>query len=225
MHKCAETNDLAGFSYFLGGLHPEPIDSKDRWGNTCLILASERGYWQFVKAVLKEGANPGETNAKGQTAMHAAVIGGHLKVVKALYEAGASVLERDNTGALPAHYAAQADNATMLCALLQCQDPGDDKVETRLAIFEGTMNNGMTPAHSAAVFDSPKALEYLHSLGCDLERRDHFGETCAHKAARFQALAALEVLRRLGVDGTARNIEGDTPNLLERDILRTWLVE
>ncbi|KAJ8602942.1 hypothetical protein CTAYLR_001523 [Chrysophaeum taylorii] len=223
IHKCAETNDLAGLRQFLSGLHPEPIDIQDRWGNTCLVLASERGYAHFVKALLKEGADPKIRNAKGQTAVHAAVVGGHVKVLKTLHSAGASVLDRDNTGALPAHYAAQADDATILAALYDCCRQDEDG---RKLILEGTMNGGMTPAHSAALFDSPDALAYLNSLGCDLDAQDEARETPAHKAARVQALGAVAYLRaQTAADFCVRNAEGDTPDDLLRDNTRAWLCE
>lgn len=216
IHKCAERDDLAGFKEFRSGLHPVPIDEPDRAGNSCLILASQRGFASFVAALLADGADTNVANNKGQTAMHAAVVGRHAAVVRALYQAGASVLARDNTGALPAHYAAQANDASMLEVLFECRTPDDE--EARRTILEGTMNAGMTPAHSAALFDSPQALEYLHSVGCDLEARDSCGDTCAHKASRVQALSALQVLRGLGVSFLVKNNDDETPDQLARDI-------
>lgn len=118
MHKCAETNNLSGLNHFL---RTEDVDAQDRWGNTCLHLACEKGFLEFVERLLDHDADPLARNNKGWTAAHAACVGGHAKAFRALYETGLSVRERDNTGATPAHYAAQADNAELLATIHRCQ--------------------------------------------------------------------------------------------------------
>ena len=194
--RCAETNDLAGLRDFRSGLHPVDIDAQNEWGNSCLILASERGHLETVKFLVDDGARVSLRNQKGQTAVHAAVVGGHSEVLRFLATAqdldGTPIVcARDKTGALPAHYAAQADNAHILKVLLDC-------CPDRPRVLEGTMHNGLSPAHCAALFNSPKALDFLHQAGCDLEKPDlKSQEACAQKAKRVEALDALDFLRSI----------------------------
>ena len=225
MHKCAETNNLSGLMHFL---LTEDIDAKDRWGNTCLVLACERGYSGFVDVLLEHGADTSVRNNKGWTAAHAATVGGHSQIFLTLYENGASVNERDNTGATPAHYAAQADNVEVLMMIHKCQPSPDGESLASTGntdVLEGTMNNGNTPAHCAALFDSPAALTFLHKVGCDLEARCAYAETPMIKAARAQALRALKYLRDNGskhAETEHRNVEGDNARALVVDNMRHW---
>lgn len=242
MHKCAETNNLSGLHFFL---KTEDVNAKDRWGNTCLVLACERGYPGFVDVLLEHGADPSVRNNKGWTAAHAATVGGHSRIFHALWETGAPVDERDNTGATPAHYAAQADNVEGLMMIHKCQGhpggapaapagAGDAKdgedaaaapTKPKVDVLEGRMNNGNTPAHVAALFDSPAALTYLHKTGADLEARCKSGETPMIKAARAQALRALKFLTDNGSPNALTehvNVEGDNARALVVDNMRHW---
>uniref|UniRef100_A0A7S3K6F1 Uncharacterized protein n=1 Tax=Aureoumbra lagunensis TaxID=44058 RepID=A0A7S3K6F1_9STRA len=219
MHKCAASDDMSGVKKFRGGLHPTEIDAQDRWGNTALALACQRGHTNVVRTLLEDGASLSVQNSKGQSPMHIAVIGGHIETMKILAEYGADSCVRDNTGSLPAHYAAQADDIQALEALL------DISRET----LNGRMHNGMTPAHTAALFDSPNALRFLHehSAQCNLlSNIDLAGETCAHKAARVQALRALHYLESIGaLSSSLCNYEGDSASHLAKDQLSAWRFE
>ena len=85
MHKCAETNNLSGMGHFL---RTGDVDARDRWGNTCLHLACEKGFLEFVERLLDHEADPLARNNEGWTAAHAACVGGHAKVFRALSTAG-----------------------------------------------------------------------------------------------------------------------------------------
>ena len=153
--------------------------------------------------------------------------------------------ERDNTGAMPAHYAAQADNCELLATIHQCQKrPGEsdddeegdgaagDDASARppdeplpVEVLQGRMNNGNTPAHVAALFDSPAALDFLHRVGCDLELTCRDGETPLIKAARAQAVRAYKFLLENGTRGAdvdVRNCENDNARALVADNMRFW---
>ena len=94
MHKCAETNNLSGLGHFL---RTGDVDARDRWGNTCLHLACEKGFLEFVERLLDHEADPLARNNKGWTAAHAACVGGHAKVFRALSTAGV-LLRRASVG-------------------------------------------------------------------------------------------------------------------------------
>ena len=92
-------------------------------------------------------------------------------------------------------------------------------------VLEGKMNNGNSPVHVAALFDSPHALEYLRSVGCDLEPRCQSGETPLVKAARAQAMRAYKFLLEHGTPHAEiehRNREDDNARQLIIDNTRHW---
>lgn len=46
------------------------MDVRDNFGNTALIVACQNGHKRALKAVLRRGADPNATNARGNTALH-----------------------------------------------------------------------------------------------------------------------------------------------------------
>ena len=98
MHKCAETNNLRGLGHFL---RTGDVDARDRWGNTCLHLACEKGFLEFVERLQDHEADPLARNNKGWTAAHAACVGGHAKVFRALSTAGAPSTRERRTASTP----------------------------------------------------------------------------------------------------------------------------
>eukprot|EP00386_Alphamonas_edax_P006887 GDKI01022324.1.p2 GENE.GDKI01022324.1~~GDKI01022324.1.p2 ORF type:complete len:316 (+),score=110.94 GDKI01022324.1:101-1048(+) len=75
-----------------------------------------------------------------------------------------------------------------------------------------TTKHKQTVAHIAAQKNMAKVLEYLHSIGCDLnvQRESDMG-TPLHLAIYYQQILAIEKLRSLpGVDASIKNSYGET---------------
>ena len=64
-------------------------DSKDIFGNTALMKASQDGHESRVRALLEAGADKDAKNNDGRTALMFASENGHESCVRALLEAGA----------------------------------------------------------------------------------------------------------------------------------------
>lgn len=47
-----------------------PVDVRDNFGNTILIVACQNGHKRALKAALRRGADPNAVNARGNTALH-----------------------------------------------------------------------------------------------------------------------------------------------------------
>ena len=70
------------------------VNAKDRYGQTALMLAANRGYNIVVELLIEHGAELNVTAKYGLSAIMLAVIGGHVHVIRALAEAGADVTLR-----------------------------------------------------------------------------------------------------------------------------------
>jgi ankyrin repeat protein len=67
------------------------LDSKDRFGQSALMLAALGGHFAAVQVLLAAGANPDVTAKFGLSALMLAVINGHEPVARALAAAGADL--------------------------------------------------------------------------------------------------------------------------------------
>jgi ankyrin repeat protein len=216
VHKCADSDNVAGLKHFVLDKACDP-STQDRWGNTPLHLAATRGHTNSLSLLLELESDPNAKNNKGWTPAHEAAVGGHCDILEILFERGADMTLRDVTGGTAAHLAAQSDNAEVLETLHKFQE-----FPLGPEVLEVKMNNGMTPAHQAALYNSPNALRFLASTGANLDARDMMNETPAHKAARSQKQEALAVLREVGCDPSRRNDEDDDVEDLLVDEARCW---
>ena len=66
-----------------------PVDSRDRYGNTPLTIASQNGHKRLVKLALANGADPNASNHQGNTALHFANQYGYTTVANYLISKGA----------------------------------------------------------------------------------------------------------------------------------------
>jgi uncharacterized protein len=75
-----------------------PIDSRDRHGQTALMIASHGGHPAVVECLLRHGANPDMTAKHGLSALMLAIVAGHEQIARTLVRAGADLTIR-GTGA------------------------------------------------------------------------------------------------------------------------------
>ena len=72
---------------------------------TCLMEASEKGYFDIVQYLLENGADTVITDIKGQSALHMTAENGHLSITKLLVDSGMT-MTKDNDGLTPLMLAA-----------------------------------------------------------------------------------------------------------------------
>ena len=75
-----------------------PIDSRNRHGQTALMIASHGGHLAVVECLLRHGASPDMTAKHGLSALMLAIIAGHEPVARTLVRAGTDLTIR-GTGA------------------------------------------------------------------------------------------------------------------------------
>lgn len=81
------------------------VDSKDRDGNTALILAAQRGQEDAAAVLIRAKAKLDIDNRDGMTALSLAAQNGNLHIVEMLVKAGADVTLQDRTGRTPLEWA------------------------------------------------------------------------------------------------------------------------
>jgi ankyrin repeat protein len=69
------------------------------FGDSALILASQRGHLRTVEALLSRGARVNQVNRFGETALMLASLAGHAEIVRVLLQNGANPNARDVDGA------------------------------------------------------------------------------------------------------------------------------
>jgi len=65
------------------------IDSKDRYGQTALMIAATQGHTEVVRLLVEKGAELNTTAKYHLSPLMLAVINGHKEIVRILAEAGA----------------------------------------------------------------------------------------------------------------------------------------
>ncbi len=78
-----------------------PVDGRDQFGNTPLIIACQNGHARLVKVLLRHGAAVGAANRSGNTGLHYAVAFGFTALSDFLIAQGADDKLRNVAGLTP----------------------------------------------------------------------------------------------------------------------------
>ena len=117
----------------LNILHENPDDvfQTDNNGNTSLHIASEKGYYQIVKTLIKNGSKINAQNkCPGWTAVHFAAYEGHVEILELLLDSGAKPNLKDWQGDTAETWALDWENykcAMLLADATKKVSPGKNK--------------------------------------------------------------------------------------------------
>lgn len=180
------------------------LGAKNKEGRTVLQEAVRRGLVKATGWLLKKGSDANTRDSQGRTPLFDAVQGGGVELVRLLLAAGAGVNLRDASGSTAAHSAAAAanqgvadlligagadmfaENATGLTPAVVALKgtPENWKVFFNARNVNGQNNQGQSALHLAALGGvSVQAVQFLISLGADLQIRNNLGKTAAEVAA------------------------------------------
>ena len=159
-----------------------------------------------------------------ETALHAAVMGGHLSVIESLLNENQSAINCTNSaGRRPLHEAVQTNNYNTLKALValgtntsvQC----DTKITSSTQFEQSLPYNvdqdhcpcGFSPLHIAAMYGYHSTAELLIKYGANVNAGDCSGSTPLHIASchGFPSLVTLLVENGAYID--AASLNGSTP--------------
>ncbi|CAG0882307.1 unnamed protein product [Darwinula stevensoni] len=114
--------DDHGLPFKLGRMcigMPPPHDTRKHGRTNLLHRAAKEGDLRILQEVINSGYHSLEAkNQDGQTALHLAVIHGHVSVAKFLLQVGAPCNVRDSVGLTPLHYACRINQAELVSQLM-----------------------------------------------------------------------------------------------------------
>ena len=137
---------------------------RNQQGGTPLLVAAQNGHTNICGLLLAYGSDVNEMQHKRKfTALHYAVVGGHVAVVEALLSWGAAVDQQDHGGVTPLHAACQEGHLPCVLALLKAG------ASTTLPGPGGTV-----AIHIAAYHNKVEVVRALLEHGChpDMVRYD-----------------------------------------------------
>ena len=156
------------------------------------ILAAHRGDTDLVAAMIEDGVDVACVNDRGDTPLHMAVAGEHVRIVVALLDAEADCRARDVLGRCCLHVAAETGNDEIMKLLLR-KAKGDKKAVNAPA------RGNCTPLHLAAMLNHATVAHRLLIAGAGLEMADVKGRTPVHHAADAGSIDVINLLGEVGI--------------------------
>lgn len=176
----------------------------DEDGRMAIHYAAYNGLTDIVAFFLDQGLGVDVRDAKCQTPLMCAVLGGHVDTVKLLAERGADLRAQplDGYGLTPIHQAA-FDGKTDIVTYLLDQGVNPDLLSAK----------GFVPLHVAAENGSLDVVKVLaeHKANLRAKSEDAWEEWPIHRAAYFGQSAVIGLLLELGVEPDARTAIESTP--------------
>ncbi|WP_313377155.1 ankyrin repeat domain-containing protein [Chishuiella sp.] len=216
LHNIVRKKDQADIiNYFIG--KGADVNATDNDGNNSLMIASSTNNLDAVKQILAKTKNINAVNAKGESALFAAVQKGSPEVVSYLIQNGAKTDLKANEGNLGVYLiqsyrkqnakdfeqklaiitksglnlsTPQTDGSTLYMTAVTKNDLDLLKLLATLKIDVNAQNaDGMTALHRAAfVAQDDAVLKYLLSIGAKKDIKTEFDETAYDLASENEYL-------------------------------------
>lgn len=199
----------------------------------CRLISFIRGTIDGdLRELIEGGEDLNETDAKGKTALHWAVIKENYEAVKLLLEKGADASMVDESEWTPVYFAALTNNVR-IGQLLVDEKVGEqrdflNRTPLHLAAFKGSFEfarllidngcsitdeeyTGWTPLECAIILTQEKMIEFLVGQIKDADDERIGGETPLIFALKNDRYYSAETLLRLGADPNAGGKSGIRP--------------
>lgn len=161
-----------------------------RYSNAEGKVHPDEGQFDFVKFLVKNGADPKMRDDENKVALHFAAENGYVEIVKYLVEqCGSDVNASNFYGAVPLHYAAR-HNYPQIAAFLMQKDADIN------ATFNGNGDSlkGLTPLMVAVFQGHETVVKLLLSKGANLNLKDASGKTALDYAKKANDQEIVQLL-------------------------------
>lgn len=174
------------------------LEETDINGYTPLIIAAYHNRVDFVRLLLRAGADVFAATDDGHTALAASVKNRNLATTHMLVRAGADANVRYVDGMFPLYRAIWDQNKAIATLLVKA---GAD--------YHMPYENGETPLHLAASIGNTKIVVMLIDAGVDVNVRMIGGYTALHRATQCGHGAVVTALMKAGADPSLGYSDGD----------------
>jgi ankyrin repeat protein len=163
-----KTGDSQRFNFELQrqNVHPQDVLDADQFNQTLLFTAAqirdEDIAIEMCTQLIKQGVDPLQKDSLKQTPLYYCAREGNLKLAKFFIDQGLFVTDVDTYGQDPIYYAVNMGQLE-ICKLFKEHGSEHDRRD----------ENGETPLYYAIKSDRMPVLEYLLSLGCNMQNTNH----------------------------------------------------
>ncbi|XP_069369144.1 transient receptor potential cation channel subfamily A member 1 [Paralichthys olivaceus] len=184
--------------------HGGRLCQQNKLGHFPIHAAAFAGAKKAMEVILKAGEELGHSTVvhinyldkSKSSPLHLAVRGGNIEAIRLCIATGARVDQQQNDRSTPLHFAC-TQGATEVVKLMLSSF---DQVEDIINLTDGACQ---TPLHRATIFDHTELVEYLISLGADLNSTDCKGKSPLLLATSCGAWRTVSLLLSKGANVNA----------------------
>ncbi|EQA63560.1 ankyrin repeat domain-containing protein [Leptospira alexanderi] len=182
---------------------------RDNYGSGVLSWAVKNSDQETVKLLLEAGAEPDETNARGETPLLTSLDQGNEDLIRIFLEAGADTGKKDFAGNTPLTKAVSTGNVRIVEMVFVNDHPTPN--------LEERNGEGYTPLLLAVDLGHFEIVEYLLDKGADFLKKNSEGRTILHLTALHNDSEILDLFLEKEETKTIledRDADGNTALLL-----------
>ena len=177
------------------------LQASDRFDNTPLHVACERGYHDIALTLIEAGSDVDNKNEDERTPLHLAAREGRVKICKEILKKDAfSIHDEDSESNTALHMACMYGHARVVSTLISY---GADIKSRNYFLW--------TPLDCAAAYGQLKCAKLLIESNADIDAIDKNKTTPLHLAARYGHEKIAKLLIEKGASVTQKNAKGHNP--------------
>ena len=177
------------------------LQASDRFDNTPLHVACERGYHDIALTLIEAGSDVDNKNEDERTPLHLAAREGRVKICKEILKKDAfSIHDEDSESNTALHMACMHGHARVVSTLISY---GADIKSRNYFLW--------TPLDCAAAYGQLKCAKLLIDTNADIDAIDKNKTTPLHLAARYGHEKIAKLLIDQGASVSQKNAKGHNP--------------
>ncbi|MBM9499904.1 ankyrin repeat domain-containing protein [Leptospira sp. 201903071] len=160
-------------------------DYRDNYGSGVLSWAVKNLDLEAIELLLEAGADPDESNSRGETPLLTSLDLGNEDLIKTFLEAGADCGKKDFAGNTPLTKAVSTGNVEIVELVYANEEPSPDPEERN--------GEGYTPLLLAVDLGHLSIVEYLLDQNADFLKKNSEGRTVLHLTALHNDFEILDL--------------------------------